>query len=111
MFRRCATALALPANLGRLNHIAIAVPASRDITEAANIYKIMFGAQISEPVPQHEHGVTTVFVQLPNSKVELLHPLGDKSPITGFLEKNKLGGMHHICLETANLAESIKTAK
>lgn len=111
MLRRCAARLAFPANLGRLNHVAIAVPLSRNIVEAANIYKIMFNAEVSEPVPQEEHGVTTVFVQMPNSKIELLHPLGEKSPILGFLEKNKLGGMHHICLETADLAGSIETAK
>lgn len=98
-------------NLGRLNHVAIAVPASQNIVEAAAMYKNIFGAKISEPVKQEEHGVITVFVELPNSKIELLHPLGDNSPIAGFLEKNKTGGMHHICLETADIAASMQQCK
>lgn len=111
MFRRCALRLGIPTNLGRLNHVAIAVPLSRDITEAAQMYKAVFGAKISEPVKLEAHGVVTVFVELPNSKIELLHPLGDKSPIAGFLEKNQSGGMHHICLETPDIAKSMEQCK
>ncbi|KPA86693.1 methylmalonyl-coa epimerase-like protein [Leptomonas pyrrhocoris] len=111
MFVRNVARLALPANLGRLNHVAIAVPPSRNIVEAGAIYKNLFGAEVSEPVKQEEHGVITVFVQLPNSKIELLHPLGDKSPIAAFLEKNKAGGMHHICLEVPDIAAAMKKCK
>uniref|UniRef100_A0A8C9VEK7 Methylmalonyl CoA epimerase n=1 Tax=Scleropages formosus TaxID=113540 RepID=A0A8C9VEK7_SCLFO len=82
--------------LGRLNHIAIAVP---DLEKAAALYRDVLGAQVSAAVPLPEHGVYTVFVELGNTKLELLHPLGDKSPIAGFLQKNKSGGMHHICIE------------
>eukprot|EP00796_Vickermania_ingenoplastis_P007839 gene7839-5470_t len=103
MLRRCSAALAgaVPMNLGRLNHVAIAVPKNQDLTKAADI------APLSLP----EHGVITVFVELPNSKLELLHPIGDKSPIQGFLDKNPGGGMHHICLETADLQASIEQVK
>lgn len=82
--------------LGRLNHIAIAVP---DIEKATALYRDVLGATVSEKVPLPEHGVYTVFVELGNTKLELLHPLGEKSPIAGFLQKNKSGGMHHICIE------------
>ncbi|XP_075753830.1 methylmalonyl-CoA epimerase, mitochondrial isoform X1 [Pelodiscus sinensis] len=82
--------------LGRLNHVAIAVP---DLEKAQSFYKNVLGAQVSETVPLPEHGVYTVFVELGNTKLELLHPLGEKSPIAGFLQKNKAGGMHHICIE------------
>lgn len=98
-------------NLGRLNHVAIAVPLSQDLTKAGDMYKNVLGAKISPPLSLPEHGVVTVFVQLPNSKLELLHPLGDKSPIAGFLEKNPGGGMHHLCLETYDLAKSMKDAE
>lgn len=108
MLRRTFSRFGIPTNLGRLNHVAIAVPPSQNIVEAAAMYKNIFGAQISEPVKQEEHGVITVFVQLPNSKIELLHPLGDKSPIAGFLEKNKNGGMHHVCLECPDIAAAMK---
>ncbi|CAD2215920.1 methylmalonyl-CoA epimerase [Angomonas deanei] len=111
MFRRCFARMSIPTNLGRLNHVAIAVPADRDIVEAASMYKNILGAKVSDPVKQEEHGVITVFVELPNSKIELLHPLGDKSPIAGFLEKNKSGGMHHICLETSDIAASMAQCK
>lgn len=111
MFARSFARLALPANLGRLNHVAIAVPLSRNIVEAGAMYKNLFGAEVSEPVKQEEHGVITVFVQLPNSKIELLHPLGDKSPIAAFLEKNKAGGMHHMCLEVPDIAAAMKKCK
>lgn len=82
--------------LGRLNHIAIAVP---DMEKATALYRDVLGATVSDKVPLPEHGVYTVFVELGNTKLELLHPLGEKSPISGFLQKNKSGGMHHICIE------------
>lgn len=83
-------------NVGRLNHIAIAVP---DMEKATALYRDVLGAKVSDKVPLPEHGVYTVFVELGNTKLELLHPLGEKSPIAGFLQKNKSGGMHHICIE------------
>lgn len=82
--------------LGRLNHVAIAVP---DLEKAQSLYKDVLGAQVSETVALPEHGVYTIFVELGNTKLELLHPLGEKSPIASFLQKNKTGGMHHICIE------------
>ncbi|KAJ1371661.1 hypothetical protein KIN20_033648 [Parelaphostrongylus tenuis] len=93
--------------LGRLNHVAIATP---DLKQASQFYKNL-GAKVSEAVPQPEHGVYTVFVELPNSKLELLHPYGDKSPIQGFLDKNKAGGMHHICIEVDNITKAMETCK
>ncbi|XP_020640394.3 methylmalonyl-CoA epimerase, mitochondrial isoform X1 [Pogona vitticeps] len=90
--------------LGRLNHVAIAVP---DLEKAASFYKDVLGAQISDPVPLPDHGVYTVFVELGNTKLELLHPLGEKSPISGFLQKNKAGGMHHICIEVDNITDAV----
>ncbi|XP_036245433.1 methylmalonyl-CoA epimerase, mitochondrial isoform X1 [Molothrus ater] len=86
--------------LGRLNHVAIAVP---DLEKAQSLYKDVLGAQVSETVALPEHGVYTVFVELGNTKLELLHPLGEKSPIASFLQKNKTGGMHHICIELFSL--------
>src|SRR4029450_11300870 len=88
--------------LGRLNHVAIAVP---DIAKAAETVPARFatGAPVSKPVPQPDHGVTTVFVELPNTKIELLEPLGDKSPIRGYLNKNPSGGIHHVCYEVADI--------
>ena len=86
--------------IGRLNHVAIAVPA---LAPAAAIYKNALGAQVSDPVPQPEHGVTVVFVTLPNTKIELLEPLGENSPIAAFLERNPSGGMHHVCYEVADI--------
>ncbi|HEV2264847.1 MAG TPA: methylmalonyl-CoA epimerase [Stellaceae bacterium] len=86
--------------IGRLNHVAIVVP---DIRAAAKLYKGMLGAQVSEPVPLPAHGVTTVFVTLPNTKIELLEPLGEKSPVRGFLERNPAGGMHHLCYEVEDI--------
>eukprot|EP00069_Balaena_mysticetus_P018663 bmy_11613T0 len=83
-------------NLGRLNHVAVAVP---DLEKAKAFYKNVLGAQVGETVPLPEHGVSVVFVNLGNTKMELLHPLGNDSPIAGFLQKNKAGGMHHICIE------------
>lgn len=86
--------------IGRLNHIAIAVP---DLVKASALYRDTLGARVSAPVPMPEHGVTTVFVDLPNTKIELLHPLGANSPIAKFLERNPDGGMHHVCYEVADI--------
>lgn len=86
--------------IGRLNHVAIAVP---DIEAAAAIYRDMLGAKISEAVPQPDHGVTTIFIELPNTKIELLEPLGTDSPIAKFLERNPAGGIHHICYEVDDI--------
>jgi methylmalonyl-CoA/ethylmalonyl-CoA epimerase len=86
--------------IGRLNHVAIAVP---DLAAAARLYRETLGADVSEPVDMPEHGVTTVFVRLPNTKIELLHPLGQESPIAGFLERNASGGIHHVCYEVDDI--------
>jgi methylmalonyl-CoA/ethylmalonyl-CoA epimerase len=86
--------------IGRLNHVAIAV---RDIDKAAAVYRDTLGADVSAAVPQPEHGVTTVFITLPNTKIELLEPLGDGSPIAKFLERNPDGGMHHVCYEVDDI--------
>jgi methylmalonyl-CoA/ethylmalonyl-CoA epimerase len=86
--------------IGRLNHVAIAV---RDVTKAAEVYRRAFGAQVSDPMPQPEHGVTTVFITLPNTKIELLEPLGQASPIAKFLERNPAGGIHHVCYEVEDI--------
>ncbi|QRG05986.1 methylmalonyl-CoA epimerase [Xanthobacter dioxanivorans] len=86
--------------IGRLNHVAIAV---RDISAAAALYRDTLGADVSAAVPQHEHGVTTVFVTLPNTKIEFLEPLGADSPIAKFLERNPDGGIHHICYEVDDI--------
>jgi len=86
--------------IGRLNHVAIVVPS---LEEAANLYAGTLGATVSEPVSMPEHGVTTVFVTLPNSKIELLHPLGDDSPIQSFLSRHPSGGMHHLCYEVEDI--------
>jgi methylmalonyl-CoA/ethylmalonyl-CoA epimerase len=86
--------------IGRLNHIAIAV---RDLAAASALYRDTLGAKVSDPLPQPEHGVTVVFIELPNAKVELLEPLGAGSPIAKFLEKNPDGGMHHICYEVNDI--------
>ena len=86
--------------LGRINHIALAVP---DIAAASATYRETLGAKVSAPQTLPEHGVTVVFVELPNSKVELLEPLGEASPIAAFLAKNPDGGMHHICYEVADI--------
>ena len=86
--------------IGRLNHVAIAVP---DLAAASALYRNTLGAKVSAPVPQPEHGVTVVFVELPNTKIELLHPLGDNSPIAGFLQKNASGGIHHVCYEVDDI--------
>ena len=86
--------------IGRVNHIAIAVP---DLASAAKAYASMLGAKVSVVQELPEHGVRVVFVELPNTKVELLEPLGDNSPIADFLAKNTSGGMHHICYEVADI--------
>jgi methylmalonyl-CoA/ethylmalonyl-CoA epimerase len=86
--------------IGRLNHVAIAVP---DLAAAAAKYRDTLGAEISAPLPLPEHGVTTVFVNLPNSKIELLEPLGENSPIAKFLERNPGGGIHHLCYEVDDI--------
>ena len=82
--------------IGRLNHVAIAV---HDIAKAAEVYRRVLGAQVSEPAAQPAHGVTTVFITLPNTKIELIAPLGDQSPIAKFLDRNPDGGIHHVCYE------------
>ncbi|HZG30166.1 MAG TPA: methylmalonyl-CoA epimerase [Ensifer sp.] len=86
--------------LGRVNHIAIAVP---DLTAATTVYRDTLGAKVSQAQALPEHGVTVVFVELPNTKVELLEPLGEASPIAAFLSKNSTGGMHHICYEVSDI--------
>ena len=89
--------------IGQINHIAIAVP---DLAAAAALYRDTLGAKVSDPHDQPEHGVRVVFVTLPNTKIELLHPLGDASPILRFLERNPQGGIHHICFEVKDLHEA-----
>ncbi len=89
--------------IGRLNHVAIAVP---DLERAVAQYRDVLGAEVSEAVDQVEHGVTTVFIELPNTKIELLHPLGAGSPIEGFLEKNRQGAIHHLCYEVNDIIEA-----
>ena len=86
--------------IGRLNHVAIAVP---DLEAAAATYRGTLGAKVSAPEDLPDHGVKVVFVELPNTKIELLHPLGDDSPIAAFLDKNPAGGMHHICYEVDDI--------
>jgi methylmalonyl-CoA/ethylmalonyl-CoA epimerase len=86
--------------LGRLNHVAIAVC---DIAAAAQLYRTTLGADVSAPLPIPEQGVTTVFITLPNTKIELLEPLGDNSPISKFLERNPDGGIHHVCYEVVDI--------
>lgn len=89
--------------IGRLNHVAIAVP---DLASASAVYRDTLGADVSAPQPVPEHGVTVVFVNLPNTKIELLHPLGENSPIAGFLAKNPSGGIHHVCYEVKDILEA-----
>ena len=86
--------------LGRLNHVAIAVP---NLDAGCQVYRTMLGAQVSEPQAETEHGVTVVFVELPNTKIELLEPLGENSPIQAFLDKNPSGGIHHVCYEVEDI--------
>lgn len=86
--------------IGRLNHVAIAVP---DLEAASAQYRDTLGAEVGAPQDEPDHGVTVVFIELPNTKIELLYPLGDNSPITSFLKKNPAGGMHHICYEVDDI--------
>jgi methylmalonyl-CoA/ethylmalonyl-CoA epimerase len=86
--------------IGKLNHVAIVVP---DLAEARSVYQRVFGARTSEPQPLPEHGVTVVFVELPNTRIELLEPLGNGSPVQGFLDRNRSGGMHHVCYEVEDI--------
>jgi len=86
--------------IGRLNHVAIAV---RDIAKASAVYRDVLGAEVSGVVPQPDHGVSTVFITLPNTKIELLQPLGEASPIEKFLERNPDGGIHHVCYEVDDI--------
>jgi methylmalonyl-CoA/ethylmalonyl-CoA epimerase len=96
--------------IGKLNHVAIVVP---DLAAATAIYRDTLGARVSEPLELPEHGVVTVFVELPNTKIELLYPLGEASPIARFLESNPAGGVHHLCYEVADIqaaAEKMRAA-
>ncbi|HSO43766.1 MAG: methylmalonyl-CoA epimerase [Rhodospirillales bacterium] len=86
--------------IGRFNHVAIAVP---DLEAATAKYRDVLGAKVSPPQDEPDHGVTVVFIELPNTKVELLYPLGDKSPIQAFLDKNPGGGIHHVCYEVDDI--------
>lgn len=86
--------------LGRLNHVALAVP---DLAAASRTYRETLGARVSDPQALPEHGVTVVFVDLPNARVELLEPLGDNSPVAAFLARNPDGGMHHLCYEVDDI--------
>ncbi len=90
--------------LNRLNHVAIAVP---DLTAAVAFYRDILGAEVSEPIDLVDHGVTSVFVQLSNVKLELLTPLGEKSPIAGYLAKNPTGGLHHLCFDVKDIQNSV----
>ncbi len=86
--------------IGRLNHVAIAVP---DLEAASAQYRDALGAKVGAPQDEPDHGVTVVFIELPNTKIELLYPLGENSPIQGFLEKNPSGGIHHVCYEVKDI--------
>ncbi|MFT3690133.1 methylmalonyl-CoA epimerase [Paenirhodobacter sp.] len=86
--------------IGRLNHVAIAVP---DLEAASAKYRDTLGAKVNPPQDEPDHGVTVVFIELPNTKIELLYPLGADSPINGFLEKNPSGGIHHMCFEVEDI--------
>ncbi|MBA83655.1 MAG: methylmalonyl-CoA epimerase [Rhodobacteraceae bacterium] len=86
--------------IGRLNHVAIAVP---DLEAASEQYRSALGAKVNPPQDEPDHGVTVVFIELPNTKIELLYPLGENSPIQGFLDKNPSGGIHHVCYEVDDI--------
>ncbi|MFK7763903.1 MAG: methylmalonyl-CoA epimerase [Roseobacter sp.] len=86
--------------IGRLNHVAIAVP---NLEAAVDQYRTALGASVGAPQDEPEHGVTVVFIELPNTKIELLYPLGENSPIQSFLDKNPAGGMHHVCYEVDDI--------
>ena len=91
--------------LGRLNHVALAVP---NLEAATALYRDTLGGRVSAPQSLPEHGVTTVFVTLPNTKIELISPLGDSSPLAGFLERNPFGGIHHLCYEVEDVATAAR---
>ena len=93
---------------GRLNHVAIAVP---DLEAASAQYRNTLGAKVNPPQDEPDHGVTVVFIELPNTKVELLYPLGENSPIKGFLDKNPSGGIHHMCFEVEDILAARDTLK
>lgn len=95
-------------SLGKLNHVAIATP---DLEKSTQFYRDVLGAKVSDPVSLPDHGVITVFVELDNTKIELLLPLGENSPIKKFLESNKRGGIHHICLEVTDIKAAMKDVK
>lgn len=103
-----ASAAVNPLTLGRFNHLAVAVP---DLDAGVALYRDVLGGTVSAPQPLPEHGVTVAFVELPNTKIELLHPLGERSPIQGFLDKNPAGGMHHICIEVSDVTAAIAELK
>src|ERR1700736_4891214 len=94
--------------IGRLNHVAIAV---RDIAKAASVYRGTLGATVSAATAQPDHGVTTVFITLPNTKIELLEPLGEGSPIAKFLDRNPDGGIHHVCYEVDDIGAASEALK
>ena len=94
--------------IGRLNHVAIAVP---DLESAAAHYRDTLGATVRAPQDEPDHGVTVVFFELPNTKIELLYPLGENSPIQGFLDKNPSGGIHHMCFEVEDILAARDTLK
>ena len=94
--------------IGKLNHVAIAVP---DLEAGTAVYRDTLGAKVSAPQEEPDHGVVVVFVELPNTKIELLHPLGEKSPIAGFLAKNPGGGIHHVCYEVEDIMEAAEKMK
>ena len=89
--------------IGKLNHIAIATP---NLKDAAKTYEDLLGAKVGQPIPQMEHGVSVIFIELPNTKIELLEPLGETSPILNFLSKNPKGGIHHICYEVSDILKA-----
>ena len=89
--------------IGKLNHIAIATP---NLKDAAKTYEDLLGAKVGHPIPQMEHGVSVIFIELPNTKIELLEPLGETSPILNFLSKNPKGGIHHICYEVTDILKA-----
>lgn len=86
--------------IGRLNHVAIAVP---NLEAASSLYRTALGAEVTAPAPEPDHGVTVVFVNLPNTKIEFLEPLGENSPIQAFLDRNPGGGVHHVCYEVEDI--------
>ena len=89
--------------IGKLNHIAIATP---NLKDAAKTYEDLLGAKVGQPISQMEHGVSVIFIELPNTKIELLEPLGETSPILNFLSKNPKGGIHHICYEVTDILKA-----